>query len=233
MNLEIPEIDFSSCYEKVKNSYKEIKDDLIIAIVDKKIDIKYSRKVIKYGLFNPLTGKYLNSDQICEEEKIFFIEDIEDKLSSTNIDMQMVKALYEEGVDIFDLSSPFYNDICFEYNSKKDIALKDRILEYFPNITLCDEGCDLIGINMTSITSICECFFNEEKREQSLKDKVLEEAEISYIDKIINSSNIYVIKCFKLIFNFNNLKKCYGAFIIILLMILQISCTVYFYSKGL
>ena len=86
---------------------------------------------------------------------------------------------------------------------------------------------------MTSITSICECFFNEEKREQSLKDKVLEEAEISYIDKIINSSNIYVIKCFKLIFNFNNLKKCYGAFIIILLMILQISCTVYFYSKGL
>ena len=127
MNLEIPEIDFSSCYEKVKNSYKEIKDDLIIAIVDKKIDIKDSRKVIKYGLFNPLTGKYLNSDQICEEEKIFFIEGIEDKLSSTNIDMQMVKALYEEGVDIFNLSSPFYNDICFEYNSKKDIALKDRI----------------------------------------------------------------------------------------------------------
>ena len=132
----------------------------------------------------------------------------------------MAKALYEEGVDIFDLSSPFYNDICYEYNSRKDIALKDRILEFFPNITLCDDGCDLIGVNLTSLTSICQCYYIEEKREKNLKEKVLEKSEISYIEEIINSSNIYVIKCFKLIFNFNNLKKCYGAFIIILLMIL-------------
>ena len=233
LNLEIPEIDFGSCYEKVKNNYTEINDDLIIAIIDKKIDSKDSRKVIKYGLFNSLTGKYLNSKEICKEEKIVFTESIEGKLQDTNVDMEMLKELFEEGVDLFDVSSPFYNDICVQYNSNKDIALKDRILEYFPNITLCDEGCDLIGINMTSITSICECFFTEEKREQNLKDKVLEESEISYIDKIINSSNLYVIKCFKLIFNFDNLKKCYGAFIIAILMIVQISCTIYFYSRSL
>ena len=235
LDLEIPQIDFATCYEKVKNNYKEINDDLIIAVVDKKIksNYKYTIKVLKYGLFNPLSGVYLNSDYICEEEKIFFIQGIEDKLLSTRINLKMAKALYEEGVDIFDLSSPFYNDICYEYNSTKDIALKDRILEFFPNITLCDEGCDLIGVNLTSLTSICQCYYIEEKREKNLKEKVLEESEISYIEEIINSSNIYVIKCIKLLFNSDNMKKCYGAFIIIILMIFQIFFTVYFYLKGL
>ena len=103
---------------------------------------------------------------------LIFIQGIEDKLLSTRINLKMAKALYEEGVDIFDLSSPFYNDICYEYNSTKDIALKDRILEFFPNITLCDEGCDLIGVNLTSLTSICQCYYIEEKREKNLKEKV-------------------------------------------------------------
>ena len=57
------------------------------------------------------------------------------------------------------MSGPFYNDVCFKYNSKKDISLKDRVLEYFPNINLCDEGYDLIGINITTMTVICEYYF--------------------------------------------------------------------------
>ena len=128
------------------------------------------------------------------------------------------------------MSDPFYNDICFKYNSKKDIALKDRILEYFPNITLCEEGCYLIGINITTITAICECYFSETKRKENLKDKVLEQAQIGFIEDIINKSNIYVIKCIKSVLKIEliikYIKKCYGVFIILFLIFIEIICTI-------
>ena len=131
LGLGIPEIDFGSCYEKVKEQYNLSNKQLIIAIIDKK-DSPKERKVIKYGMFSPLTGEYLDSDTICEEDKITFTESIEDRLLDAKMNIQILKELVNEGIEVFNLSSPFYNDVCFEYNSKKDIALKDRILEYFP-----------------------------------------------------------------------------------------------------
>ena len=79
LGLGIPEIDFGSCYEKIKNEYNLINKELIIAIIDIK-DSSNKRKVINYGMFSPLTGKYLESDVICEEDKITFTESIEDRL---------------------------------------------------------------------------------------------------------------------------------------------------------
>ena len=67
----------------------------------------------------------------------------------------------KEGVDIFDLSSPFYTDVCFQYNSKKDIALKDRVLLYFPNVSLCDDNCINKGVDLKAMESICYCSFND------------------------------------------------------------------------
>ena len=75
LGLGIPEIDFGSCYEKVKNQYGLISRELIIAIIDKKVS-QNERKVIKYGMFSPLTGEYLDSNIICQEDKITFTESI-------------------------------------------------------------------------------------------------------------------------------------------------------------
>ena len=169
-------------------------------------------------MFSPLSGKYLNAEEICFEDKISIIDSIEGKLLESGVDVKILKEIVSEGVDImdiFNMSSPFYNDVCFQYNSKKDIALKDRILEYFPNITLCDKGCDLLGINMTTITSICECYYSETKKEDTLKNKILEESQLGDIEKMISRSNLYVIKCINLVFVKKYTKKCYGGFIIL------------------
>ena len=72
-----------------------------------------------------MTGKYLNSSEICNEDKITLIESLENKLLDTKIDIQTLKDFVNEGIDLFDMSSPFYNDVGFKYNSRKDIALKD------------------------------------------------------------------------------------------------------------
>ena len=232
LGLGIPKIEFGVCYDKIKNKDVFINNEIVFVIIDKKIDSK-NKKVIKYGMFSGSTGKYLNSDEICKEDKIKLTESIESKLLDTQVSIQTFREFINEGINIFDMSSPFYNDVCFKYNSKKDIALKDRILEYFPNITLCESGCDFIGINTTTITAICECFYSEEKREENLKDKVLDQAQIGFIQDIITKSNIYVLKCVKLIFKKEYIIKCYGVFIILFLIIIEIICTVIYFARNL
>ena len=233
LGLGIPSIDFGLCYEKVKNKEGLINTELILAIIDKKIDQKNTRKIIQSGMFSPLTGKYLDSDEICKDYKIILTDSIEDKLSEAKVNLQILQEFMNEGIDIFNMSSPFYNDICFQYKSKKDIALKDRILEYFPNITLCDEGCELMGINITTITAICECFYSESKKEDFLKDKVLDQAQLGAIEEMISKSNIYVIKCINLVLKFETIKKAYGCFIILSLIIIEIICTIIYCKKDI
>ena len=233
MDLDLPEIDFGSCYERIISSEEQKISELIIAIIDKKMEKDKDRKVIKYGLFSPITGKYLNSEEICKDDKIMVEDSIENKILESGVDVELLKYLVNDGVDVFNLSSPFYNDICFQYNSKKDVALKDRVLEYFPNISLCEEGCDFVAINMTTITSICECYFSKSTKEEILKDKVLEQAQIGFIEDVITSSNIYVIKCVTLLIDGNNIKKCYGGFIILCFVLAEILCAIIYCTSNI
>ena len=155
INFEIPEIDFGSCYDNVIKNNKDNISELIIAVIDKKSNSKNDRKILKFGMFSPINGKYQNSEEICADDKIIFIESIDNKILQSGIDINLIREFVNEGIDIFNITSKFYTDICFQYNSKKDVPLKDRVLEYFPNISLCEEECELLGINMTTITSIC------------------------------------------------------------------------------
>ena len=181
------------------NSGNSLNGELIIAVIDIKINSKNNKKIIKYGMFSPLTGEYLNSEEFCKEDKITLVDNIENKLLQAKVNLEVLKEFVNEGIDIFNMSSPFYTDICFQYNSKKDIALKDRVLEYFPNVTLCEEGCDLLGINMSTVTVICECFFSKTRREDNIKNKVMDQTQIGFVEDIISSSNIYVVKCIYLV----------------------------------
>ena len=69
----------------------------------------------------------------------------------------------KQGIDIFDPNSDFYTDLCFHFKSPidgKDIPVKDRIRLFFPNITLCEEGCNIKGVNLTTLKVMCECTLN-------------------------------------------------------------------------
>ena len=227
----MPEIDFNSCYEKIINNETLNYNEVIIAIIDKKIDSKNNRKVIKYGLYSPLTGKYLNSEEICKDDKIVIKENISNKLSESGVDIDIIKELVNDGVDVFNISSPFYNDICYQYNFNKDVPLKDRVFEFFPNISLCEQGCDFVGINMTTFNSECQCSFS--RKEQDLKDKVLDQAQIGFVEDIITSSNLYVIKCITLLVKPNVIKKCYGGFVISCLIIAEFICTLIYCKRNI
>ena len=72
-------------------------------------------------------------------------------------------SLTEQGINIFDLNDPFYKDICYDFDKpfKRDIALRDRVREAYPNATLCEEGCRNSGINLGDMTATCDCTFHD------------------------------------------------------------------------
>ena len=210
-----------------------------MAIIDKNIEGTTTRKMISYGLYSPSDGTKLNSDEICSDDKLLIMENLNYKLLESNVDLSTLSQLYSQGIELFDLSSPFCADVCFQYNSEnisniknKDIALKDRALVFFPNITLCENGCDMKGINLTTVKAICKCSYSN-KDKDLIKDNALYQSEVGQLEEFISSTNIYVFKCYKNILNKKYFVVCIGGLIIIILLILEIICTIKYCSKGL
>ena len=129
LSLTIPEIDFGECYNKIKSTH-HIEENLVIAIVDKKTEGSNYHKMISYSMFDPKYGKKLPADELCKDEKVVVQENLMSKLNDTNLDINSLLHLTDQNINIFNLSSDFYTDICYHYESNldKDVALQDRIL---------------------------------------------------------------------------------------------------------
>ena len=135
-----------------------------------------------------------------------------------------------QGIDLFDIYNPFYTDLCTHYPDilGKDIPLKKRILAYYPNIDLCDDNCNLLGVFMNNKTAKCECSLSGEgDKKNSIKDNALYQSQAGQFEEMID-----VIKCYKGVFEYKYFKISYGGFIIMGLIIIQIICTVFYYKKS-
>ena len=226
LSLKMPKVDFGDCYNKVKNQ-KNISEDLIIAVVDK---LNQNNPITSYSFFHPKTGEKLDAENICKDEVITVEENILSLLNENNPNYKTLLLLTSQNINIFNLSDDFYTDICYEFNSpiNKDIPLRDRLLAFYPNITLCDNGCENTGINLTSMSAICKCKFNDIANNELIKDNILINSAVSEIIDIINDSNIAVLKCYKYIFKY--FTRSYGGFITISLLFIQIILTIVFYN---
>ena len=159
LSLKIPQIDFGACYENIKTN-NNINSDLIILINEKFFN---GSSLISYKFYNPSTGNKIDVSKECEDYNITIEKDIFTLLEGTATNIDKIFSLTKQNINIFDNKNEFYNDICFNYESPigKDIPLKDRLKEFYPNITLCNDGCRYKEINLDSMTSICQCKFSE------------------------------------------------------------------------
>ena len=95
-----------------------------------------------------------------------------------------------------------------------DINLNDRRIEFVENnMTLCEENCDLIYYNYTNEKVKCSC--NAKINISPNYDFKFNKNEFfrSFID-INNLANINIIKCYKVVFNINNITNNYGFYLI-------------------
>ena len=229
LELPMPEIDFGTCYSKVK-AKNIIKTSLIVAIIDKKSN-KKSNPITSYSFYHPITGEKLESEQTCKENIIVVKENIKSLLNDSVQDMSSILFLTEQNIDVFNESSDFYTDICYHYESPcdKDVALRDRLLIYYPNITLCDTGCSNAGVNLTSMTAICECKFKEVNEDDDEDDKNLYKSAVNEVFYIFNQINVAVMACYKDLFQYKYFISCTGGIIILVLILVQIIDIIVFY----
>ncbi len=194
LGLEIPRVDLGDCYQKIKKKYN-ISDNLIIAIiVQRNSGLKYPI-ISSFSVYSPYKGIKLNID-ICQNENLNVQEDIAMKISDKH-QFSYVHYLSQQNIDVFNSSSDFYTDLCYFFNSpvKKDVALKDRIKLFFPNITLCENGCRIKGINATSMKAECECKLNNLINNNILSNNAWYQSQIGEIEELLSKINIDILKC--------------------------------------
>ena len=227
LSLNFSTINFRSCYDKIQSNL-DIEKNLIISIIS--IKSIGNKPVTIYEIFDPETGNKINDiENICKDDNIIISENLLNYLKTPYL-------LYEQKIDIFNLSGSFYTDICYHFESpyKKDVPLKDRILSFYPNISLCDSGCNYKGVNLETFEAECECKIN------NFVDNYLAINNIIFINNaigetinFIKESNIFVLKCYKDLFHFKYYIHNNGFFIISSLFIIQIVCAFIFLKKDL
>ena len=233
LEVDIPQVDFGSCYENVKNS-NNIKEDLLIVVLNKNSK-NGNPSSTAYCFFNPIQGNKLNAESVCQNDTIKIEENVFSILNDSNIDLESLKFLTNQNINVFNTSHDFYTDICFHFDSpnKKDIALKDRLLLFYPNVTLCDDGCNYKGVNLTSMSSICECKFNDIMHSELLGGNAFINSFMGEITEMISESNLAVLKCYKDIIVKKYFIKCIGAFIILGILFCEIISSIIFWCKDI
>ena len=234
LSLEFPKIEFGECEKKIKN-INGIKQNLIIVIIIKKRDKLNYKTIDSYYFFDPISGQELPINDICQDESLITQENLMVKLNKDKTDLDSLFFLTNQDINVFNISSEFYTDICYNFESPidKDIALKDRILLYYPNITLCENNCKIKGINLTTFRAECECKFNNLINNAFIKDNVFIQNQIGEIEQFISQTNINIIKCYNNISFKKNMSNYIGCYIIICLIIIQIIMTVIYCNRSL
>ena len=237
LNLNIPELNFGECYKKIK-FIDNIEEDLIIGIITKNIEGKSYPKIIYYSIYEPKEGQKISLNQICNNLSLEIKEDILIKIDAKKKDINSIKHLMGQNIDIFSLSSLFYSDICYDFDSpiNKDISLKDRIISIYPNITLCENDCQVKEINSTNFKVICECKINNLTNNISyyeVKDNEKYQNYFSEIEKSSSQTNIGVVKCYKSLINAKKVFSNVGFYIFFIFLIFHIILTIIYYTSSL
>ena len=236
LSLDFPNFDFGECYEEVKR-INNISQELIVVVINKN-DNEGNNPDTSYSFYHPITGKKLETEEICKDYKVKIIENIFSLIKNlSNYDSLI--SLVNQGINIFNTSDRFYTDICYDYNfeTNKDIALQDRLKLFFPNISLCDDGCNQTEVNLEKMTAHCECEFNDIKTKENnhgksnIKDNILIGNLMGNVFDFIDSSNIGVGKCLKKSVKY--ILKCIGLYVSIFMIILHTIMTILYSILGL
>jgi len=235
LNINLPKIDFGSCYINLQRNIST-NQKLIIVLIEKS-NGKGKENSVSFYFYHPKTGEKLDSENICKDEEIVIKQSIISRLNQSDSSLDIDSALYltRQNIDIFNLSNEFYTDICYRFESPngKDVPYKERIHYYYPNLTLCEQGCVAQGINFTTLESICQCKINDIMNNEFISGNALIKNAIGEVADLISSSNLLVLTCFKGAFSSSSFEKAVGGYIMIGILIFEIILIIIFLVKDI
>ena len=156
----ISAIDLGNCTKEMKIHYNIPEDESLIVLNielkrnksidneinnDKSFDLGKKSQIEIYDI----SGNKLNLSVCKEDIKVMkYIKDVEE------LDVKSAMNLAEKGVDVFNASDEFFNNIFYNFNNNgTDIIIKDRRSDIYKNVSFCQEGCSYIGMNYELMTA--------------------------------------------------------------------------------
>ena len=206
INSKLTYINLKECKNSlINNNVIEENSDLLIV---GKQNLENSDS-FEYKLYEN-NGNKINNLSVCHNNKIETISSIDNlKIYENAI------SLFEQGYDIFNLSSSFYYDICLAVHlDNSDITLNIRQNDIKPKEnSICLDGCIYNGVNLTTKRISCLCDIDLNKQNESEKNNTKEEIKENFFSYILNMINYKIIKCYKLFNNKINFYQNYGFYI--------------------
>ena len=231
-NNNISIIDLGEC-ETILRMENHINDeDPLIFLKNEISSNKPSEKNVNFEVYEPYNKTKLNSS-ICDETQINIYVPME--LSKET--KQLYENIKEYGYDMFNINDPFYQDICTPYDSPNgtDILLIDRIdYIYNNNETICQSNCQFSYYFIESKYMQCNCsvkedIINDEPKLDKFSSKKIYE---SFYD-VLKYSNYDILKCYKIAFSINAIKKIFGSIIVIFYFFCYLICLSLYIFKGI
>ena len=222
-------LDLGECEEILKSVYSIPEDESLIIY---KEDIKshdLTTTYVQYEIFHPITLEPLDYLTHCSKEKV----SISIPVNINNNTKALFDSLNNSGYNLFDSNDSFYNDICAIYTTENgtDINLNDRqhvIEDSGTTLNFCQVGCTMIGYNNKTQKAVCNCNIQETKNVSNLNDIIFPTELLTNIIEGFKYSNYLVMKCYKLIFDFELIKKNIGfIFMMVIFMSLLILLLIY------
>ena len=91
------------------------------------------------------------------------------------------------------------------HENGNDITLEDRKKYFYPNINLCNEGCEYSEIDYETQRVICECDINyNSTNENNNENDKTEEDDETYLEYFLSLINYKIVKCYSLFNDFEN-----------------------------
>ena len=220
------QINFTQCINILKSN-PQYKDSNLVAVqFEVERTEPYQPKQNEYAIYDMNTNEKVNLS-LCNDIKVEVSYPLQQ--SNPNINMSMVNSMCDQGIDIFNPDSPFFNDICFPFASVfgTDIPLKDRRSTIFQNVSLCDSGCKYKSYDCETGKVSCDCSIKEEV---SLAEDT--DVPTPIYEQLLDSTNIIIVKCYKLLLDINNYQENIGFWLIMSLIVLSILCLVLYYKTS-
>ena len=231
-NQNISSIDLGKCEQKIKDERGLSENDNLIIY---KIDIKsedLSTTYVQYEIYDPKTYDYINLD-ICEGIFINIYSPVTLKDNTETL----FQSMSNSGYNLFNLNDSFYNDICSTYTTQDgtDLTLLDRkniIYDKNANISMCQEGCQLINYNSTLKKANCDCKVQTENTKIDIETISFNTKDFaSNFFKTLTNSNFLVLKCLKLVFSIKGQKRNIGSWAMSILTLIFLIFLFFFIFK--
>ena len=231
-NPNVTYVDLGECKDRLRDTYK-FDNNLKLYIIG--IDVPDISGNSSINIFN--FEVYLKNGTKIEDLSSCY--DVKITISSKINDLEIInfnKAInfYEKGYDIYNSSDVFYIDHCSPAQDKgNDITLKDRYKYYYPNVSICNDGCTYDIVDFQNHRFICNCNTNLNINDTNDKEKKLDEKNEAYTDYFLSLLNYKIFICLNIFLEFKSFYSNAGFYISFTTLIFCMLLSFIFWKYGL